>query len=125
MIKDTQLELWELVIATWMGRAPTAAGEHLGLARLLLIPLGTVAPRAAATTVTESQETSVLIALFKWFACTSLEGLGEGHIVFVATANDRATEKRLSIFGVRLQLKRNKNKHVDDLFYHFIYLLFF
>lgn len=46
-------------------------------------------PRAAATTVTESQEISVLIALFKRCVCSSLWG----DIVFVATANDRATEK--------------------------------
>jgi hypothetical protein len=51
-------------------------------------------------------------------------GEGEGHIVFVATANDRATEKRLSIFRVRLQPKRNKNKHADDLFYFILFIYF-
>lgn len=53
------------------------------------MPLGTAVPQAAATTVTESQEISVLIALFKSCACSSLWG----DLVFVATANDRATGK--------------------------------
>lgn len=71
------------------GASLTEAQGHLGLSWLPGMPLGTAAPQAAATAVSESQEISVLIALFKWCACSSLWG----DLVFVATANDRATEK--------------------------------
>lgn len=57
-----------------LGLALTEAQGHLGLSWLPSMPLGTAVPQAAATAVPESQEISVLIALFKWHACSSLGG---------------------------------------------------